>query len=77
MELEMTCFFEHGDYMTFSIYAPSREEAIYTFEQQLAKANPANDYIQLSDAKRIRVGDILAYRIEEVKPPLLNESHFG
>ena len=68
MRLEMTCFFEQGDYMTFSIYATSREEAIYTFEQQLAAASPTNDYIQLSNDKRIRVGSILAYRIDDWRP---------
>ncbi|MFC4682443.1 MULTISPECIES: hypothetical protein [unclassified Exiguobacterium] len=38
------------------------------FERTLNEASPLNDYVELSDGKKVKVGSILAYRIDEVQP---------
>jgi hypothetical protein len=50
------------------VYGGSIHEASSTFEKTLKVASPLNDFVNLSDGKQVKVGSILAYRIDEVKP---------
>lgn len=69
MRYIVTCFLEEEKSRSFVIYGGSKHEAVLTFEKMLKDASPLNDYVNLSDGEQIKVGAILAYRIDDVQPP--------
>ena len=68
MRYVVTCFLEKNELCSFIMYGGSIHEASSTFEKTLKVASPLNDFVNLSDGKQVKVGSILAYRIDEVKP---------
>ncbi|MCT4777069.1 MULTISPECIES: hypothetical protein [Exiguobacterium] len=68
MRYVVTCFLEKNELCSFVIYGGTIHEAAFTFEKTLKVASPLNDFVELSDGKQVKVGSILAYRIDEVKP---------
>lgn len=68
MRYVVTCYLEKEDPCSFIVYGASIHEASFMFEKTLKDASPLNDYVELSDGKQAKVGSILAYRIDEVKP---------
>ncbi|TCI48286.1 MULTISPECIES: hypothetical protein [Exiguobacterium] len=68
MRFVVTCFIEKKEPFSFIIYGSSRHQAERTFNQTLQLANPLNDFIEASDGQKIRIGSILAYRIDDINP---------
>lgn len=69
MRYVVTCFLEKNELCSFIIYGSTIHEATFMFEKTLKFARPLNDFVELSDGKQVRVGSILAYRIDEAKQP--------
>ncbi|WP_404284473.1 hypothetical protein [Exiguobacterium aurantiacum] len=68
MRYIVTCFLEKEEPCVFTVYGESKQDAAFMFERTLNEASPLNDYVELSDGKKVKVGSILAYRIDEVQP---------
>lgn len=68
MRFVVTCYLEKMDPFSFIVFGCSKHEAIHTFERTLQTASPLNDFVELSDGQKVKVGSILAYRIDEEKP---------
>lgn len=68
MRYVVTCFLEKEEPCSFIVYGGSKHEAAFTFEKTLKEASPLNDYVELSDGKQVKVGSILAYRIDDIPP---------
>ncbi|MCT4785107.1 hypothetical protein ACFQO8_01795 [Exiguobacterium aestuarii] len=68
MQFIVTCFLEQDQSCEFIVYGSSEYNAHKTFERTLQSLHPMTGEITLSDGESLPVSQILAYRVDPIKP---------